>query len=84
MRTQGYDLEGLSQANAVLNISNSAVMEQLEHMTVTMDAIQDQLKTVASAQTNQAMPKKSSTSGVAGSISLTWAKPDHQKNGTPR
>ena len=33
-------------------------MEQLEHMTVTMDAMQDQLKTVASAQTNQARPKR--------------------------
>ena len=40
MRTQGYNLEGLAQANAVLTSSNSAVMAQLAQMTVTMNAMQ--------------------------------------------
>ena len=57
MGTQGYELEVLVQANAVLTSSNSAVMAQLAHITVTMNAIQAQLKTLASAQTNQARPK---------------------------
>ena len=54
MRTQGYDLEGLAQSNAVLTSSNSALMAQLAQMTVTMNVMQAQLKTLASAQTNQA------------------------------
>ena len=40
MRTQGYELEGLAQANAVLTSSNYAVTAQVAHMTVTMNAIQ--------------------------------------------
>ena len=39
MQIQSYDLEGLAQSNAVLNTSNTAVMDQLAHMTVTMNAI---------------------------------------------
>ena len=58
MQTQGYDLERLAQANAALNRSNSAVMAQLAQMTVTMNAMQAQLKTLASAQNNQARPKR--------------------------
>ena len=58
MQTQGYDLEGLAQANAVLTRSNSAVMKQLAKTTMTMNAMQAQLKTLASAQNNQAMPKR--------------------------
>ena len=57
MRTQGYDMEGLAQSNAVLTSSNSAVLSHLAHITVTIDAMQAQLKTLASAQTNQASPK---------------------------
>ena len=57
MQTQIYDLEELAQANAVLNSSNSVVMAQLEHMTVTMNTMQAQLKTLASTQTNQVRPK---------------------------
>ena len=49
MQTKGYDLEGLTQDNAVLYRSNSAVMADLEQMTVTMNAMQAQLKTLASA-----------------------------------
>ena len=57
MRTQGYDLEGLTQANAVLTSLNSVVMAQLAQITVTMNTMQVKLKTLASAQTNQARPK---------------------------
>ena len=57
MQTQIYDLEGLAQANAVLTISNSAVMAQLSQITVTMNAMQAQLKTLSYSQTNQARPK---------------------------
>ena len=39
MLTLSYELEGLSQANEVLTISNSAVMEQVAQMTVTMNAM---------------------------------------------
>ena len=58
MRTQGYKLEGLEQANEVLTSLNSKVMAQLAQMTVTMNAMQAQLKTIASAQTNQVKPKR--------------------------
>ena len=51
-------MEGIAQSNAVLNISNSAVMAQLVQMTAKMNAMQAQLKTLASAQTNQARPKR--------------------------
>ena len=57
MWTQTYELEGLAQANAVLTISNSAVMAQLSQTTVTMNDMQAQLKTLTSAQSNQARPK---------------------------
>ena len=58
MQAHSYNLEGLSQANAVLTIQNSVVMSQLALMTVTMNAMQVQLKTLASAQTNQERPKR--------------------------
>ena len=57
MQTQGSDMERLTQANAVLTRSKSAVMAQLVHMTVTMNAMQAKLKALASAQNNQAWPK---------------------------
>ena len=52
MQTQSYELEGLAQSNAVLTSSNSAVMSKLEQMTVPMNVLQAQLKTLAYAQTN--------------------------------
>ena len=58
IQAQSYELEGLAQANAVITSSNSAVMSQLAHMTVTMNSIQVQLKKLASATTNQARVKK--------------------------
>ena len=44
MQTKHYELEVLTQANAVLTISRSAVMAHLAHMTVAMNSIQEQLK----------------------------------------
>ena len=58
MQTQVYELEVLAQSNAVLTNSTSVVMAQLAHMTVTMNNIKAQLKTLASAQTNQSRPKR--------------------------
>ena len=58
MQTQGYDLEGLAQANVVLTSSNSAVMAQLAQMTVTMNAMQAQLKTLSSDPINQTRSKR--------------------------
>ena len=45
-------MEGLTQANGVFTISNTAVMAQLEQMTVTMNAMQTQLNTLMAAPTN--------------------------------
>ena len=72
--TQGYDMEGLAQAYTVLTIQKSAVMAQLAQMTVTMNTMKAQLKTLASVQNNQAIPK-TFTARVAGEISLTGANP---------
>ena len=58
MQTHSYDLEGLAQANSFLTISNTALMMQLAHMNVTMNAMQEQLKKLASATTNQKMSKR--------------------------
>ena len=58
MQTQGYDLEGLAQANAVLTRSNYMIIAQLVQMIVTMNVMQAQLKTIASVQTDEARPKK--------------------------
>ena len=44
MQSQGCELEGLAQANAVLTSSNSAVMAQLVHMTATMNDMQVKIK----------------------------------------
>ena len=58
MQTQSYELERLVQANEVLTSSNSAVMEQLAPMTVTMNDMQAQLKTSFSATTKPTMTKR--------------------------
>ena len=58
IQTQGYEMEGLAQENAVLTCSNSAVMVQWSQMTVTTNAIQAQLKILASAKTNQEVPER--------------------------
>ena len=49
---QRHELEGLTQDNAVLTSPKTAVMAQLAQMTVTMNAIQAQIKTLAVAPTN--------------------------------
>ena len=58
MQTQGYKLEGLAKSNSVLTNTKSTVMAQLEQMTVTMNTMQEQLKTLASAKTNQERPTR--------------------------
>ena len=46
MQTQSYELEGLAQSNTFLTSSNSAVMAQLAQMSVTMNSMQAQMKTL--------------------------------------
>ena len=48
----------MAQDNGVLTISNSVLITQLAQMTVTMNAMKAKLKTLASAQTNHARPKR--------------------------
>ena len=85
MQTQGYNLEGLAQANAILTSSNYTIMAQLAQMIVTMKAMHAQLKTLASAKTNQASPKRKFYCWSCGSNfthgSKTWSakKAGHQE-----
>ena len=58
MQMQSHELKGLAQANAVLTISNTAVMAQLSYMNVTMNAIQEHLKTLTLEPTNQMRSKR--------------------------
>ena len=46
MQMQSHDLEVLVQANAVFTSSNRAVMAQLAQMTVTVNSMQAQIKTL--------------------------------------
>ena len=46
-------MERLAQANEVLTSYNTAVMAQLAQMTMTMNDMQEHLKMLASAPTNQ-------------------------------
>ena len=39
MQAHSYELEGLTQSDAVLTISNSEVIGQLSHMTVSMNTM---------------------------------------------
>ena len=77
MQTQSYNMEVLAQDNAVLTSSKPAVISQLAHMTVIMNAIQVQSKTLASAQTKQARPKKKHYFWSCGRnythVSKTWS-----------
>ena len=57
MQTHSYDLEELALANAFHTSSNSEVMAQLEQMTVTMNAMQAQLKILLSPLKNQTRTK---------------------------
>ena len=53
MYMQSYELELMEQSNAVLTMLNTAVMEKLAQMTMTMNAMQAQLKRLVSVPTNQ-------------------------------
>ena len=53
MQMQIHNLEGMSQANAFLNSSNTAIMAQWAQITVTMNAILAHLKTLAAMLMNQ-------------------------------
>ena len=53
IQRQSYELEGMEQANAVITRSNTAVMAQLAQMTVTINSMQAQLKTLAADPTKQ-------------------------------
>ena len=58
MKTQSYELEGLAQSNVALAIYNSEVMEKLAHITVTMNVIQAQLKTLLLTIKNSTITKR--------------------------
>ena len=58
MQTHIYELEVLAQANEVLTSSNSSVMVQLAHITVTINTVQAQLKTLSWATKNPTRTKK--------------------------
>ena len=72
-------MEGLAQANAVLTRLNSAVMAHLAYMTVTMNTMEAELKTLASEKPTKKVQKGSTTAGVAGATTLTGSKPAHQR-----
>ena len=69
----------LAQASAVLTSSNSVVMAQLAQMTVTMNSMQAQLKTLASEKKIKQGQKESSTARFTGEISLTGSRPAQQR-----
>ena len=50
---QSHNLEVLAQANSFLTRSNTVTLAQLAQMTVTVNDMQAQLKTLAAAPTNQ-------------------------------
>ena len=52
MHTHIYELEELKHYNGVLTTSNSEVMAQLTHMTVTMNAMQAQMKPLSLTTNN--------------------------------
>ena len=58
MQTQSHELEGLAQTNHILTSSNSVVMAQLAQITVTINAMQAQLKTLLLAPTKPTRNKR--------------------------
>ena len=58
IREKIYEMEGLAHASAVLTRSNSEVMEQLSHTNMTMNAMQEQLKTFSSTKMNPTFTKR--------------------------
>ena len=51
-------MEGISQANAVLTSYNSAVMSKLAQLMLTMNAMQEKMKTLAATSTNLIKTKR--------------------------
>ena len=52
MQTQSYELKGLAQANTVITSYNLLVMAQLVQMTIKMNTLQAQLKTLSAMSKN--------------------------------
>ena len=58
MQMKSHEPEGMVQSNAVLTRSNIAVITQFAQMNITINAMQAQRKTLASAPTNQKRSKR--------------------------
>ena len=67
MQIQTYKLEGLAQANEVITSSNSESMAQLSQVTVTMNAMQAQMKTLTATSTNPTRTRSKFYSWICGS-----------------
>ena len=67
IQTHNYHLEGLAQANAVLTSSKSVLMAQLAQITVTMNDMQVQLKTLTSTTSNPTRTKRKFYCWICGS-----------------
>ena len=57
IKTQSYELEVIEKSNEILTRPNTAAMAQLAHMTMTMNDMQAQLRTLVSTPTNQTRSK---------------------------
>ena len=71
IQNHSYELEGLAQSNEVLTSYNPVVMAQLEQMTVTINAMQAQLKTLSSATTD---PKSTKRKFYCWSCSINYTR----------
>ena len=60
MQAKIYEQEGMAEDNAVLNSSNSAVMEKLVQLNVTMNYMQAQMKTSTVKSKNPKITKRKS------------------------
>ena len=67
MQNQRNDREGMENYNAVLTISNYALMEQLEQLTTSMGTMKAQIKTLSSSETT--IKNGNNTVGSAGATS---------------
>ena len=76
-----YDLEVLAKDNVVLTILNLVVMAQLEHMNLTMNAMQAQLKTLVAAPTDHiCFLRGNTTVGFAEANIIKGVKPAPPRN----
>ena len=69
----------MAQYNAALTSLNTAAMAQFSQMTVTMNAMQVQLKTLSSTKTNQTRSKREHYCWSCGSYYTHISEPDHQR-----